>query len=114
MAKKKRKISIDIETSKPIGVHDMIIMDHQTGKSTIVDIKCKPQSDMYSHIADAMRYGKSVMMYSGRQMGKSLALGMGYGAGVSTWRQMQQLYEEMQQEKLAKSSELGSILYGKD
>jgi hypothetical protein len=126
----KKNLSIDTETSTLVGKHDLIMIDHSTGKSQIIDIKTKANQDLYSHIADAMAYGIGTkkVVASGRAMGKSAALGMLYGSpgyGKSSvpwtidteglwWNTMRRMVQEMEERRLAQLSELGKVLYGKD
>ncbi len=102
---KMKDLTIDIESGP-----DMVLIDHKTGKTQVVDIKT-------NHALDAQRY----VMMSGRQMGKSAALGMMYGAKTGRWSSQFSMWEmmkhharEVKEQKLAKETEMGAILYGKD
>lgn len=103
---KLKDLTIDIESGP-----DMVIIDHKTGKTQAVDIKT-------NHVLDAQRYA----LMSGRQMGKSAALGMMYGAPGygksgpwrSMWSMLQEIERERKEQDLARKTEMGAILYGKD
>jgi len=91
-------------------------------KSFIMDIEevgleniSEHQRKILDHMTDDSRYA---VMSAGRQMGKSRALGMSYGAGPgklqSMWSMFQEYEIKRKQEKLARETELGAILYGKE